>query len=85
VGRFRQQRGDCVAQTVGEKATFQIDTRCLVRSLSKWQYGFLPRVMRDELVEPFNLCYRALAYPLGSRMTRLTNPQGTLLNYGATT
>lgn len=40
--------------------------------------------MRDELVEPFNLCYRALAYPLVSRVTRFTNPHGTLLNYGAT-
>ncbi|HUE17092.1 MAG TPA: hypothetical protein VMR25_23135 [Planctomycetaceae bacterium] len=60
------------------------DARRLVRRSSTRQIGFLPRVMRDELVEPFNLCYRALAYPLVSRVTRFTNPHGTLLNYGAT-
>jgi hypothetical protein len=40
--------------------------------------------MLDEFVKPFKLCYRALAYPLGSRVSRFTNPQGALLNYGTT-
>jgi hypothetical protein len=47
------------------------------------QNGFLPRVMRDELVEPFHLCDRAPAYPLVSRVTRFTNPPGTVFDYGA--